>query len=161
MIVNRVLLAVDDSPASTRAAEYVGGFLRTSDSYEVHVLHVLDGVPPFGAEDPASDRRFDRPDLVENEWRRKHARAAQPMLREMSSRLVRAGVRESFIETGVCTPDPLQTVTETILEKAHELGCGTVVVGRTDLPWYRRVLRRHIGDELVRRGDGLSVWVVE
>jgi nucleotide-binding universal stress UspA family protein len=162
MIPNRLLLAVDDSLSSTRAAEYVGDMLRTTDGHEVHVFHVLPPVPPFNAEAPGRVMSDDlEPAEVDAEWLQQREIEARPMLDQVRALLVRAGIHESFIETKSCPSKPLQTVAQAILDEAEELDCGTIVVGRTDLPWYRRILRRHIGDELVGKAGGRSVWVVE
>jgi K+-sensing histidine kinase KdpD len=48
-----------------------------------------------------------------------------------------------------------------ILEGARANQCGTVVVGRQSFSWLQELFQHHIGEELIRRGQGLAIWVVE
>ena len=150
------------SPASTRATQYVGDLLRSTESHEVHVLHVLPHVPPFGSQKPGDvgGERFALA-VDEDEWRREQEKSIRPMLDDVRALLVRAGVHESFIELRTCAPEPLATVAGTILEKARERDCETIVVGRSEHPWYRRMWRRHVGNALVNTANGRSIWIVE
>jgi hypothetical protein len=35
------------------------------------------------------------------------------------------------------------------------------VVGRNALPWHRELFHHHLADELVRKAENCTVWVVE
>jgi K+-sensing histidine kinase KdpD len=48
-----------------------------------------------------------------------------------------------------------------IVDAGRTSGCRTIVVGRDSFSWLKRVLRRHVADELVRKAKGFTVWVVE
>jgi K+-sensing histidine kinase KdpD len=48
-----------------------------------------------------------------------------------------------------------------ILESAQKLHCGTIVVGRDTFPSYKEMFKKHIGEELVQKGQGFAIWVVE
>jgi K+-sensing histidine kinase KdpD len=52
-------------------------------------------------------------------------------------------------------------VIQSLLEAAQMNGCGTVVVGRQSHAWRRELSQYQIADELVRKGEGFTVWVAE
>jgi hypothetical protein len=39
--------------------------------------------------------------------------------------------------------------------------CGTLVVGRHTRSWIREIHSMHVGEGLVRKGQGFAIWVVE
>lgn len=163
MTTNRILLAVDQSPASSKATAYVGDLLKDSDRHFVHLCHVLPATAPFDPyegldEDGPASRGRDDAQLDVLPRRRT---AVHPAFERARRALVEAGLAEDHIELDLCEPEPLQSVADALLAEAREHGCDTIVVGRSDLPWYRRVVRRHLGDELIDRATGLSVWIVE
>jgi hypothetical protein len=47
------------------------------------------------------------------------------------------------------------------LNMARERGYGTIVVGRHSFAGLRRLFSHDVGEELVRTGEGVTVWVVE
>jgi two-component system sensor histidine kinase KdpD len=52
-------------------------------------------------------------------------------------------------------------VVSTILAFAREYGIKVIVVGKSQRPWYRRLLRGSILDRLVREAEGLDVMIVD
>jgi nucleotide-binding universal stress UspA family protein len=50
---------------------------------------------------------------------------------------------------------------ERILELARARRCDTVVVGRESMSWFRDLMGGNLAAELVRRGKGYTIWVVE
>jgi len=56
--------------------------------------------------------------------------------------------------------DPKQ-VAKDILATASKRDCGTVVVGHHTFAGLKRFFQHHVGEELVRTGNGVTVWVVE
>ena len=48
-----------------------------------------------------------------------------------------------------------------LLETAHKQNCGTIVVGRESYPSFKEMFHHHVGEELVRKGQGFAIWVVE
>ena len=56
----------------------------------------------------------------------------------------------------------IESVAEGILDTARKNDIHTVVVGRAALPWFKEMLHRHVGNELVAKAAGdLTVWVVQ
>lgn len=50
---------------------------------------------------------------------------------------------------------------ERVLELARARRCDTVIVGRESMSWFRELMHDNLADELVRRGKGYTIWVVE
>lgn len=144
-----VLVAVDESDASRRAASYVAKKIGASEAH-IRLVHVL---PP------------ELPKIVEHTSSLDAQKATlahgQRVVGEMRDLLIEAGIDESRIETECYVPKTLETITEGILSMARDRGCDTIVTGRTSLPWFQELLHHHIGDAIVKSADGLSVWIVE
>src|SRR5919108_6038174 len=95
--MKKVLLAIDESPASQKAATHVAALLRQQKELAVHVFHAIDPLPSAlqesrGAEDPIEE------EIVEDElkrkqasWRERAKAAAEPLIRNVVSMLEQAG----------------------------------------------------------------------
>jgi two-component system sensor histidine kinase KdpD len=49
---------------------------------------------------------------------------------------------------------------EALLDFARSQRVSDVIIGRTELPWWRRLLRSSVVEQLVREGDGLDLHVI-
>ncbi len=108
----KILIPVDGSDSSTRAAHFVANLVNKATTLEVHLLNVQ----PLG--DDWMIRRMIKVDelaTLEQTW----GTAAMESARSV---LTAAGVRiETHIEQG--------EVAATIIRLAHELGCNQIVMG--------------------------------
>jgi nucleotide-binding universal stress UspA family protein len=50
---------------------------------------------------------------------------------------------------------------EEILKVARARNCYTMVIGRQSLSWIRELVQGDLAEEVVRRGKGFTIWVVE
>ena len=155
-----LLVLVDASEASERAVAYVGRMLKPIASARVRLFHVEEPIGPEyltvhgGAGSKPATGAAARLDAEAK-------RRSSPVFEKMRGILKKEGfdstrVDESWYVAG--REDDL--VTETV-RLAREQGMGTVVVGRTALPWHRELFHHHLCDGIVKRGSGLAVWVVE
>jgi nucleotide-binding universal stress UspA family protein len=73
-------------------------------------------------------------------------------------------LRESAATVGTTTrfgfADNVDTLVSEILEAARAEGCDTIVVGREVFTGLDKIFRRHVADDLIRRGAGHTLWVV-
>jgi K+-sensing histidine kinase KdpD len=53
-----------------------------------------------------------------------------------------------------------ESLESVILEAAREEGCGTVIVGYAAFPWLTDLVRQHLAEALLRKAEGLAIWVV-
>lgn len=44
--IEHLLLVIDESPSSLRAAEYTGNLLRSRQGFRIHLLYLLPPFPP-------------------------------------------------------------------------------------------------------------------
>ena len=54
-----------------------------------------------------------------------------------------------------------QSIVTDILEAAQADRCETIVVGRHSFTMLQRIFTHYVADELLRRGQGYTIWVVE
>ncbi len=141
------LLAVDASPASERAVDYFARVVGSLEGAEVHLAHV---VP---AADLARQAVGGKESAIEI--------AARALLESMRDRLASQGLPAERVDLGLLSHNPETSLVDDLLELARARECGTIVMGRNSLPWYREKLHHHPADELVRKAGGGSVWVIE
>lgn len=161
--MERFLLSVDGSEASVKAVSYLARLHGGKADWLVHVFHVLEPIAPYfeplhgdlegGSEAASSDAERN---LAEEARKR-----ARPVFERMSGILHEAGVPLERIEGSWHVSAREDSLAWEVLHAARERDCSTVVVGRSALPWHRKLFHAHLGERLVKRGEGLTVWVVE
>lgn len=160
-----ILVAVDMSGASGRAVSYVADMLGGRLEFHVGLLHLE--LPPRmlewgGSEDPeiedkVSSERADSYQQMEKEATERGQVLLQPYQGMLTDRRINvAALLVQFEE-----PLNPQHVTDHILKTARERDYGTVVVGRHSFSGLKRLFRHHVSEDLIRRGDGVTIWVVE
>lgn len=163
----RILVAIDDSEASHQAVTYVARMIGKQEDIQVRLFHVLDPLPPEmlefpGSENIETEERMDAAEqAAQEQWLETVEKAAQPVFTRAKAVLHAAGVPDRAVETQCCLSITRKDVAADIVEEARASRCGTVVVGRTSFSKLRELFQQHIADELVRRGHGLTIWVVE
>lgn len=158
-MAEQILLAIDESAASRRAVEYVAAWADGA-RFTVRVVHVLEPIPvallgpaeraSFGLSSPEADR-----------WLASSKETARATLLGAVERLTAAGIDAERVEYEFLSVHPEGSAVSGLLQAAQEHGCGTIVVGRSTLPWHREMFHHHFADELLRKAEGFTVWVVE
>jgi len=161
MTETRILLAIDDSPASIRAVTYAAHLVGRRRGFRFCVVHVL---PPFpahllehgGSETSASDLKAER-----QLWLAAAKKASQRGLDEAGAKLRKAGVPTGAIQLLFCEPAEGRDAADDILQMAHECKCDTVIVSRDSVSWFHELFSQELSEEILRRGKGFSVWAIE
>jgi nucleotide-binding universal stress UspA family protein len=167
MAITKLLVVVDNSLASRRAVAYVAKLLGGRRGVRACLAHTLPSPPPElvefgGASDPQGEERLDaRLRARWQLWVSTTKKKLSGSLALAAAELRRAGFTRGQIEVHFCYPSDRRDTPEEILALARERRCHTVVVGRQALSWLRAHLQSNPADELVRRGKGFTVWVVE
>lgn len=164
---DKFLIAVDESTTSLKAVAYVSQILRGRTDVHVRLLHVLPPIPPGflefgGAEHPELERRLSgelRQDQAR--WIETAKRNAQASLDNARDILLQSGLSPTEISTSFASPIHRPDVAYEVLKVAETWKCGTLVVGQHTRSWIRELRSRHVGEDLVRRGQGFAIWVVE
>lgn len=133
--------------------------------FHVALLHLE--LPPRmlewgGSEDPQIEHRV--ADQRESDYRELEHRTVEQgrmLLSQMKQSLVKQGIDVAalFVKLdGSLKPTQLA---EDILKVAKEKDYRTIVVGRETFSGLRRLFQHHVAEELVRSGEGRTIWIVE
>lgn len=162
----KLLLALDDTEASTQAVKYVGRTIGGDSAFAVHLLHVLAPLPPRlrefrGSENAKTERKLEQELIIKRErWIKDVEKAAQSIFNRAKLLLRKAGVPSGAIETEFRVSVNREDLINDILEAGRTNGCHTIVVGRESFTGLKKIFHRHIADELMRKAKGFTVWVV-
>jgi|ERR1044071_2084275 nucleotide-binding universal stress UspA family protein len=165
--MNKFLLAVDNSPATWKAVDYVEDCLNKHGEIAVHVFHALDPLPPAlqesrGAEHPRDEAKLEAELRREqNAWREKVKMAAEPVVKQVLLKLEQSGTKPEKISSEFSALAHREDLPDEILKAAQEAGCDTIVVGRNSFPWVKEIFADHLGEELEKNSQGISVAVID
>jgi len=162
-----ILVSVDDTDESMRVVQYVADVVGTGEGFRIRLFHVLPPLPPEllefgGSESPKRERSLDRE--VEDQrdtWLDAAQKVTQPVFDKAKGILEAAGVVPEALETQYGISVSQGDVVTDLLEEARENDFGTIVAGRQSFSVLRELFEHHLADELVRHGQGLTIWVVE
>ncbi len=149
MNAKSILLAVDGSQNSLRAADYVGEIAGGGDGFRIVLLSVL--APP----DP--DIFLDAQDFQAERDRRNSD--AMEALDKATGRLVAKAVDPASVQTRIMSCLNMD-LAGTILAVRQESGLGTVVVGRRGLSKAEEFLLGSVSSRVTRHAKDFTVWVV-
>jgi nucleotide-binding universal stress UspA family protein len=162
-VCHNLLIAVDDSEATARTLTYVASIAGRHRDVRLHLLHVAPIPPGFlefgGSENPQAEENREvelaklRLGYLEG--------LAQAVFARAQATLDKAGVPAGAVETHVLTTIDGEDLIQNLLKAARTNACDTIVVGRQSHSWLRELVQHHLADELVRQGEGFTVWVVE
>jgi nucleotide-binding universal stress UspA family protein len=153
--VTRILLALDESPASRRAVEYAAGILPHLPGCEVLLLALAVDVPA-GSEE--LDPRTPPPEVHGDEDHAAELQRLRAVLNAAGDRLAKAGLAEDRMRSEVRPLD--LSPAEDIVAAATGAGCDTVIVGRRGVSRLRALVEGSVSDSLVHKVERLTVWVV-
>lgn len=145
-MTERILMPVDETPASERAVDYAAAILKESTGIHFHLVHV----------EPVQAKHMDADDV---EFRRARDRS-RDILDKLKARLVEAGVDQERVDCGFVAIPPDGTLDQAIIDAAADQGCTTLALGRNALPWYKERFHRHPADALMQHPHGCTLWIV-
>lgn len=164
---HKLFVALDDSAASARAMKYLAEFICSSGKFHIHLVHVLPPLPARllehgGAPNPAEEPRLEA-DLrrQQRDWISAAKKLADKGLREAKTILQNAGVPKRSMRALFCEPGEGQDAADSILNMARQCNCSTIIVGRESVSWFHELFSQELAEELLRRGKGFSIWVIE
>jgi nucleotide-binding universal stress UspA family protein len=161
----RILVAVDGSEASLRTVAYVADMVGGRSGFHVGLLH-LELTPRMlewgGSENPEIEDRTesDRAEAYREMEEERLARG-KPLLQRLQVMVADKGIDVMGLFVQLQEPLDRKNVTRAILNAAKEHNAGTVVVGRNECSNWKRLFHHYVGEELVREGEGITIWVVE
>jgi nucleotide-binding universal stress UspA family protein len=161
----RILIAADASDASRRAVSYVIELLRGNPGFHVGLVHVE--LPPRmlewgGSEDPEiEDRVSEQRARAYRDMEQEALEKGRTLLQSMRGTLAESGIDVTDLLVRFDEPLDPKHVARDILKAAKERDYGTVVVGGHSFSGLKSLFQHHVGAELVRTGQGITIWVVE
>jgi nucleotide-binding universal stress UspA family protein len=155
----KVLVVVDESPATERALEYVGRLASGHTDFRICLAHALPSAPPELVELRGAEKARLR--AYERRWISVVEMTEQRALDLANAALRKGGLAANAIEGHYCNVVDASFATEEILSLAKARKCDTVVIGRKALSWLRELIQGDPAEELVRQGEGFTIWVVE
>lgn len=163
----RLLVVVDENKASKRAVSYVAEMVGRRTGFKVCLVHTLSEIPASlieygGAKNPEEEEKLDGELHAEQRhWVLAAQEKAQPTLTRASAVLRKGGLAANAIEERFCFPADGRARANEILDLARRHKYHTVVVGSESLSWLRQLLDGNPVEELLRRGKGFTIWIVE
>lgn len=166
--MKKILLALDGSASSLRAARHVGEMLAGHDGFEITLFHVC-SVPPRlleheGAEDPDEEERLEEALAAEfRKWREaKHSEVQSDIFQGALQLLREAGVdaRHTRLTTRFVT-EPHADVASQILQEQDEHDHDIIALGRHGLSTLTELVFGRVASRVVHYAKGRAIWVVE
>ena len=155
--VKKILLAVDSSPASMKAVEFVAPLLG-GHGYEISIFHAIPGLEAIHFDLSEKCRpelpEVDMSDTCLETFKLKVAR----LFRDVKDMLMTSGFESEKISEKVISG--VRSRSEAIVKEAEDGGFGTIVVGRRGLSKVEAFFMGRVGHEVVYGGKMFSVWVV-
>jgi len=167
MADKRLLVVLDGSAVSKRAVKYVASLISRRRGFRLCLVHVLPPLPPRllehgGSENPATERRLENELRLERErWVSSAKSAAQKHVDDARTTFRKNGVPAASIQTLFCDPGEGRNAADDILRMAGGCKCRTIVVGRQAVSWFHELFSQELPEELLRRGKGFSIWIIE
>lgn len=153
----KILLAVDASPASMKAVEFVAALLG-GHGYEICIFHAIPGLGAihFDLSDVCRPElaEVDMSDTCLEAFKIKVARLFQ----DVKDRLMASGFESEKISEKVISG--VRSRSHAIVREAEAGGFGTIVVGRRGLSKIDAFFMGRVGHEVVYGGKRFTVWVV-
>ena len=159
MKTTKLLIVVDESPATRKALQYVAQIAAGRPSVRVCLAHALPSPPPELVEFRGAEKARLR--SYKLRWISVVEMTEQRALKRANAVLRKGGFAEGAIEAHYCNLVDASRATQEILRLARLRKCDTVVFGRKSLSWLGEFIQGDPAEELVRQGKGFTIWVVE
>jgi len=145
----RIIIAIDDSPRSINAIEYVGSIAGHLAEVQLCLLHVYPEPPPDYYQSGASLEEY----KAEQEER------AKILFAQAKKILQGHGISATSISSR-CRIAGQQSISAAILELQVQENYGTIVVGKRGITKAEEFLFGSISNALIHNGRDIAVWVI-
>ncbi len=145
----RIIIAIDDSPRSTNAIDYVGSIAGHLADIHLCLLHIYPEPPPGSSQS----------DATLEDYRSEQEERARMLFAQAKKILQGHGVAPSVIASR-CRMAGGQSISAAILELQTKEGYGTIVVGKRGISKAEEFLFGSISNALIHNGRDIAVWVI-
>ncbi len=156
----KILLTLDGSNASIRAAEYVAKLLGGQPEVSVVLFHTLVPVPPALLEAGTFEQE---PQLEQQraQWLKAEQAVECDILDPVREMLKKAGFSSNQIVSKCHRLNARSDVASEILNEARQSGCDTIVLGKRGHSRIAEFLTGSITEKVVRHAKNFAVWVID
>lgn len=159
-----LLIAVDDSSATTRALHYVGALLGETPAVTVTLFHVLNPMPRElmehgGSENPDMEHQLgEQLRRDQQEWMHKEETLEYPILERALERLKETGFPSERVTLKLGYAGDL---VDTLVDEVRAGGYGTLVITKRGRPGAAHLFSSNIADRLSRDLSGIALWIMD
>ncbi len=145
---NKVLIAVDGSPSSAQAVNFIGKYFGQYD-YSAELFHAI---RCGGALNPVS------PDYMPAEVMTLIQEEVMRKIEELKKKLIKAGFDEEKVSGKVL--NGVESRAEEIVREAESGEFGTIVIGRKGISRVQDFFMGRVSYKVIHSGRDFTVWVV-
>ena len=145
----RIIVAIDDSPRSINAVEYVGSLVGGRDDVFLCLLHIYPEPPPD----------YYRSGASLDDYQKRQNEQASTLFDRAATILARHGAPPASL-TSRCLMADRKSISAAILDMQEQEGYGTIVVGKRGIPKAEEFLFGSISSALIHTGKDIAVWVI-
>ena len=145
----RIIIAIDDSPRSINAVEYVGSIVGHLAEVHLCLLHIYPEPPPDYYQSGAN---FDG-------YKTEQEERAKMLFAQAKKVLQGYGIGAHAISSR-CRIAGQQSISAAILELQELENYGTIVVGKRGISKAEEFLFGSISNALIHNGRDIAVWVI-
>ncbi len=146
----KIIVAIDDSPNSTNAIEYVGSIAGHLKDIHLCLLHIYPEPPPD---------YYRSAGATLDEYKRTQEERAKILFARSEIILKNHGIAVSVI-TSRCLMADHKSISAAILDMQEREHYGTIVVGKRGIPKAEEFLFGSISNALIHNGKDIAVWVI-
>lgn len=156
--MKKILVALDCSPTSRRAAAYAAEIVPNLPDCSVILFAVLTGVP-YGEEVLTELLEPEEVELHGDDDHQQELTEVKQMLSN-AARLLKD--RRFPADRLKLVAKPMRRgIAQDILDEAQARGCDTIVVGRRGLSRIKQVVLGSVSRDLIQKAEDLAVWVID
>jgi len=155
----KLLVVVDESPASTKALKYVAKIAAGRPNVSICLAHSLLAPPRQLVEFRGAEKR--RLLAYQSRWISAGEMTEQRTLDRANKVLRRGGLKRQVFEAHYGYLVDGSRATQEILKLAKARRCDTVVIGKASLSWLGKLIDGDPAEEFLRQGKGFTIWIVE
>jgi len=159
--MKKLLIAIDDSPNSSKAVEYVAQQFSGTGELEIGLVHVLPNLPAIFWDEGhilSAEEKQDRKKVVDK-WLTDRKVRMEPVFKKAVYALTSKGINPRQITTKSLSDST--DIAESILEEAKDGGYQTIVLARRSISSGKHMLMGSVTSKIVTFGSGVAVTIVE
>ncbi len=151
-----IMIAVDDSPPSRQAINYMAGLSAVVGNLRCTLIHVQPALSEFlvaeASKDPNSRQALEHLQAA-------HTEASQLILQRRRQDLIAMDIPESAIAAE--SLPYREGVAKTLLDHGHDHNVHAIVTGRRDLSALQKPFMGRVTADLVENSTFLPIWIVD